>query len=211
MWNAFWAVATLLAVLAAAPAGEREAPDGQIDLDANSVLVYRNQARDQSSRFIVRLARFKPDIVLEWENLNDQGTVHLYRKAVAEGQQFTVSGLFEVGVEMESEDEMTLWMPEEAFRQLSEKGSVKIKRSNLPFQIKRSGRTNISLTLNGREVEVPALQAKDSRGGEWLVLDDLSNPLLLAYETRYFKQRLEIINTEDRRPLRWIKNPPPIK
>ncbi|HSR49364.1 MAG TPA: hypothetical protein VLV83_00970 [Acidobacteriota bacterium] len=186
-------------------------PDGRLELGARSVLVYQNEVRDESSRFVVRLARFKPDIVLEWENLNDQGTVHLFRKAVSEGEQLTFSGLFEVGVEMRSENVMTLWMAEEAFNRMVDKGSVKIKRSNLPYKIEREGRTSVTLTLNGEDVELPAWKVKDSRGGEWTVLDDSSNPLILSYQTPYFNQRLEIINTEDQRPLRWIKRPPPIK
>lgn len=192
--------------------GTPEQDDGQaFKPGPQTVLVFENHAGEKETRFVVRLARFRPDIVLEWENLTDQGTVHLFSDAVQRARGFTLSRLFSVGVDTESPDVMTLWMPREAFAKLRGKRSVKFKYNRLPMKLEKTGEELYTLKLDRRDLTIPVITARDDRGGNWKVWDDPDNPLLVAYESRYFRQRLASVTSDFQLELRWIKKAPPVR
>ena len=201
-----------LALLSAAMPGQ-DAGEAQqaIRPNAQTILIFVNQAGQKVSEFIVRLARFRPDIVLEWENSIDQGTVHLFRSAVSQQDGFTLSRHFEVGVHSESSDMMTLWLPDKVFDELSRKGSVKMKYNNLPLKLKKEGEATFRFRYNKRQIEIPIIQASDARRGQWSIWNNPDNPLVVQYESPYFKQHLKTMATTNRPMLRWIKKVPPIR
>lgn len=184
---------------------------GDLPLGPNAVLVYENVNRLQTNQFVVRMARYGPDIVFEWESLKDQGTVHLFREAVEESRNFTLTRLFEVGVDMESPDEMTLQLSHLLFRELLESRSAKLKLNRIPARITILGKQTYTLNVNRQPTEVAAVEVEDSRGGEWLFLDSPDSPLLLQYESPHFLHRLVSVSLSQRASLRWIRRLPPVK
>lgn len=208
----FLAAAFSFALLAAPVAGQDAGEaDQALRPAAQTILIFSNQAGQKSSEFIIRLARFRPDVVLEWENSIDQGTIHLFRSAVSQEDGFTLSRHFEVGVHSESSDLMTLWLPDKVFAELSRKGSVKMRYNHLPLKLKKTGEAIFRFSYNKRQVEVPVIEASDDRQGQWSIWDDPQNPLVVRYESPYFKQHLKTMATRDRPVLRWIKKLPPVR
>ena len=76
-----------------------QAESKQIEFGENSILIYIHETEPGDTQFVLRIARFLPDIVLEWESLSHQGTIHLRKKAVEKGKGLTLSGLFDPGVD----------------------------------------------------------------------------------------------------------------
>ncbi len=187
------------------------APAADLRLGAQTVLVYENANRLETSQFVVRLARYRPDVVLEWESARDQGTVHLFREAVEEGRGFTLTQLFEVGVDRESTETMTLLLSDALFADLSRSRFAKLKLNRIPAKMELEGRENFAVRVDQREVEVPALRVRDNRGGEWLFLESADTPLLLRFKSIHFTQRLLSLSLSERPALRWIKKLPPIR
>ncbi len=183
----------------------------ELPLGSNSILIFENSNPAGSVQFVVRLARLGPDVVMEWESTKDQGTVHLHKGAVQAGRGFTLTQLFEVGVDSESDDEMTLFLSEAVYRDLTERRAAKIKLNNVAAKMELKGREDYSLLVDKEPLEVPALALRDSRGGEWLFLDSEATPLLLRYSSRHFTQRLTSVSTPERSSLRWIRKLPPIR
>ena len=181
-------------------------------LGPKSILVYSNQSLQQKeTQFVFRLARYRPDIFMEWESRADQGTIHLHRKAVSKAGRFTVSSLFDVGVEVESSEMMTLWLSEKVYRDLTEKGeaSIALNRSPIIMTLKDEG--TYSLTLNKQVEEIPVIHVEDNRKGSWTFHKSDENPLLVEYVTPYFHQRLKTVSTDPGNKLRWINELPPVK
>jgi riboflavin synthase len=185
---------------------------GDLSLGPNSILVYSNQSRQQKeTQFVFRLARYRPDIVLEWESRTDQGTVHLHQRAVSKAGRFTVSSLFEVGVDVESSEMMTLWLSEKIYRDLTEKGKAgfELNRSAMRFTLKGEG--TYSLTIDKKVEEIPVIHVEDNRKGSWTFYKNQENPLLVEYVTPYFHQHLKTASTGPSNKLRWINVLPPVK
>lgn len=181
-------------------------------LGPKSILVYSNQSLQQKeTQFVFRLARYRPDIFMEWESRADQGTIHLHRKAVSKAGRFTVSSLFDVGVEVESSEMMTLWLSEKVYRDLTEKGeaSIALNRSPIIMTLKDEG--TYSLTINKQVEEIPVIHVEDNRKGSWTFHKSDENPLLVEYVTPYFHQRLKTVSTDPGNKLRWINELPPVK
>ncbi len=176
----------------------------------HTVLVYHNTAADQERQFVVRIARFLPDRVMEWESESHQGTVHLSRKAVRSARKLTLSGLFEPGVDSESSDTLIKWLSQDLFAELSGKGKAKVLLNAFPVVLELKGRTTVKLTVDRSEVEVPAIEVEDSRKGRWLFLDHADNPLLIEHSNPYYRERLAAISTTQKNSLRWIKKLPPV-
>jgi hypothetical protein len=182
-----------------------------LDFGAGTVLVYQNVSGDEPSPFIIRVGRFRPDIVLEWESVSHQGTVHLYSRAVSKAPKLTVAGLFEPGIDHESDDIMTKWLPRELFDELAGGQQVKVTLNNIAAKLKLEGKGTASIVFNKEEIQVPVITIKDNRKGVWTVLDDGENPLLIRYETPYYHEELLRVATGQKNNLRWIKQLPPIK
>jgi len=183
-----------------------------LKLGSNSILIYENRPlRGREAQFVVRLARYGPDIFLEWESSADQGTIQLYKKAVEKAQAFTLSALFEVGVDIESAETMTIWLSRRSFDELITKRKSKIRINRLPVQMQLKAEGTFLLSVNGEDLEIPVIQVEDERKGVWTFHRDPDNPVLVEYTSPYFHQQLKRVSTSPSNKLRWINKLPPIK
>jgi len=189
----------------AAPQNEQK-----LDLQARSILVYNSIINGENSQFVIRIARFLPDRVFEWESTAFQGTVHLYRSAVEGAECLTYGKLFEAGVSFDSSDTVTKWLSGKMYRELLEKGKGRFKLNNMKADFSLEGREHYALALDGEEILVPAIRVKDSRKGIWLFQDDPDNPVLLKYVSPYFHEELTRVSNAEENQLRWIRKLPPV-
>jgi hypothetical protein len=173
--------------------------------------VYENQTGSEMHQFVVRIARFQPDILLEWESFNHQGTVHLRKKAVTDAKKLTVGGLFEAGVDMESKDVMTNWLSALLYRELIEGGEAKVQLNRRRIRMKLAGEETRQLVLNKTQVEIPVVRIEDSQNGSWIVHKDPRNPVLIEYQSPHYHMQLKRISTSESNSLRWIRKLPPVK
>ncbi len=191
--------------------GRAEAQTEQfLRLHEKSILVYNSIINGEDKQFVIRIARFKPDRVFEWETTAFQGTVHLHQVAVESAECLTYGKLFEAGVGYESSDTVTKWLSGKMYRELSKGKPVKYKLNRLRAEFVLEGREVYQLSLDGKVMEIPAIRVKDSRKGVWLFQDDPDNPLLLRYVSPYFREELTKVSNSDDNQLRWIKKIPPI-
>lgn len=191
--------------------GRAEAQNEQfLRLHEKSILVYNSIIDGEDKQFVIRIARFIPDRVFEWETTAFQGTVHLSQSAVESAECLTYGRLFEAGVGYESSDTVTKWLSGKMFRELSEGRPVKYKLNRLKAEFVLDGREVYQLSLDGEAVDIPAIRVKDSRKGVWLFQDDPDNPLLLRYVSPYFSEELKRVSNSDDNQLRWIKKLPPV-
>jgi riboflavin synthase len=186
-------------------------PGAAIEMPPNTVLIYNQTNQLGSKEFIIRVARFKPDVVLEWESSTDQGTVQIYGEALESAEGFTLSSLFQVGMHNDTRKVTTLWFSRSMFDRARSKGSVEIEYNRIPLSMKMRNSSRQRIFVNGQEEEVDAIVLKDNRGGKWLLLDDRNNPLILQYKSPYFESRLTRVLNTGQEKLRWIKTLPPIK
>ena len=197
----------LVALLISGAAGE---PD-TFQLDRGTLLVYQKKSAHQENPFVIRIGRFQPDIVLEWESVNHQGTVHMFSEAVESAKRFSLHELFEAGVDIESRDSTVQWLSRHRYQELLEKGSVELKSANRTYELKKKGEESRLITVNKQEVPVTVVVAKDNQRGEWAFLKDPSNPLLVEYRSPYYSEELQLISTDPSRKLRWIRALPPVR
>lgn len=174
-------------------------------------LVYESESGGRQYQLLLRLARFRPDIFLEWESGVGQGTVHLHRRAVESGEHFTVQKLFEGGVDVESAKVMTLWLSRRIYEELLQRGKKKIKLNGLSVRLQLVGERSYSVKVDQKDQEVTAIEVSDDLNGNWMFLKDAGNPLLLRYQGRYFEQRLKLVSTNSTQNLRWTPTIPPVK
>lgn len=182
-----------------------------LELGARTILVYSNVSGDNEVRFILRIVRFRPDIFLEWESVAQQGTVHFYRKAVEQGKGITLSRLFDNGVDVESKDVMSKWLPLAAYETLLREGEVKIDLNNNSAQLELVDEGTRDLKVDGQSVPLPVIVAEDNRRGLWTFLKNAANPLLIEYKTPYYHEFLHSITTQGAGDFRWVRQVPPIK
>lgn len=184
---------------------------GSIPNPTQTTLIYHNVVAKKELPFVVRVARFEPDIFLEWESSSHQGTVHMHRKAVNEGHRFALDRLFEVGVDTESPDVTVLWLPRKVFAELLKNGAVSLHFNGLPLKMKVLGESTFALNVDKRSREVAAIRIEDERKNVWVFHKDEQNPLLLEYTTPHYRQYLRSISTTSWPGLKWIKNIPPVR
>jgi len=184
---------------------------GDVHVGSNTILLYENKTAAKGMQFVVRVARYRPDLVVEWENEIDQGTAHVFSKAVAKAEDLTLSQLFEVGVDAESAEQMTVFLPDRLFAALKDKGKAKVKLNSVQAKLKLEGTGKHMLSLDGEQKELEVLLLSDTRRAVWAVLDNPEYPLIVKYKTQYFEQYLKSISTPDRASLRWIRKLPPVR
>lgn len=182
-----------------------------LSLGPHTVLVYQNLAGKRESQFVLRLARYRPDILLEWESVSHQGTLHLYQQAVRESRKFAFTQLFEIGVDLESKDVMTVWLSQRMYEDLTDDGFAKIEFNRLPMKLKLEGEGTFTLTVDKKLRQIPVLYVRDDRNGQWTFHKDPDNPILVEYVSPYFRQYLQVISMQSKNSLRWIKKLPPVK
>jgi riboflavin synthase len=176
-----------------------------------TVLIYQNVTAGRETPMIVRVARFKPDIFMEWESTSHQGTIHLYQEAVRNGKTYIIESLFEAGVDAESPQAVTLWLSEKMFRELREKGQAKINLNNVGTKIRLTGTETYQLQVDKKGVEVPVIRLEDERKNVWIFQDDSTNPLLLEFSTTRYRRYLKSVVTSSWTGLKWIKEVPPVR
>jgi riboflavin synthase len=184
---------------------------GSLPVPAKTVLIYYSTVANKETPTILRVARFKPDIFVEWETVTSQGTIHLHKKAVREGRKFILEGLFDAGVDVDSPDAMTIWLSESMFRELKENGHARILSNNLPLKMKVVGTGTFSLAVDKQERQIPVMTVEDERKNTWVFYDDADNPLLVEYRTPRYRKYLKSISTSSWPGLKWIKQIPPVK
>jgi len=182
----------------------------KLSLQEKSILVYSSIIGGEDKQFVIRIARFQPDRVFEWETTAFQGTVHLYRSAVESAESLTYGKLFQAGVGYESSDTITKWLSGKMFSELLEGVPVKYKLNNVKAEFVLDGREDYKIRVDGEEMEIPAIRIKDSRKGIWLFQDDPANPVLLSYVSPYFREELKRVSNSDNNQLRWISTLPPV-
>lgn len=177
-----------------------------------SVLVYQTKSRTQKEvQFVLRVARYRPDLLLEWESLSHQGTIHLHRSAVQTAKIFHLHSFFEIGIDVESDNAMTGWLSADMYKELTEKESFKMKLNRMPVKMTLVGKGVFTLTVDKQVVEVPVIYVEDDRQGLWTFHENPENPILMAYRSIHFDQYLETISNSPDNKLRWIQHLPPIK
>lgn len=185
--------------------------EGSLPLGPKTALIFKSYSGPNESQLIVRVARFRPDIVMEWESVSSQGTIHLLRNNVINGANFTLLGHFDPGVDMISKEVMTVWFSKKIYNGLVENGSVKIKINRFVRMIYLEEEDVFQLKLNKRGYQIPVLRLKDDRGAVWKLLKDPANPILVEYSERDYRIFLSSVQTDLRIPLRWIRKLPPVK
>ncbi len=188
-----------------------QAESKQIEFGENSILIYIHETESGETQFVLRIARFSPDIVLEWESLSHQGTIHLRKKAVEKGKGLTLSGLFEPGIDSESKDVMTTWLSRARYDELLDSGETKIRLNRLSTEFTLDREITYSLKVDKKETSVPALVVVDARGGRWVFQKVRGNPVLLEFSNRYYREYLKSVISNQPGSLRWIRELPPVK
>jgi len=184
---------------------------GSLPVPAKTVLIFHSTVANKETPTILRVARFKPDIFVEWESVNHQGTIHLYQEAVEEGDKFVLEGLFDAGVDAESRDAMTIWLSQSMYKQLKENGHAKIQLNNLPLKMKVVGTGTFDLTVDKQQTQIPVITVEDERNNTWVFNDDAGNPLMVEYKTPRYRRYLKSVATASWPGLKWIKQVPPVK
>ncbi len=184
---------------------------GTFSLRSGSILLYENMAGTKKTPFVIRVARFRPDTVLEWESVSNHGTLHLFQNAVQKGQRWTLTRLFETGADIESKEVMTIWLSKKMFQELMGKRATKVKFGRLPLKLAVHGEGPYTVRIDGKAKKIPVIYLRDDRQGEWSVQKDADNPILVEYTSRYFQHSLKVVHTSDKGQLRWIRKLPPVR
>ena len=188
-----------------------QAVGSDLQFGPKTVLVYNRETGGERRQFVLRIARFHPDIFAEWESLSHQGTVHLYAKAVTESQKLTINRLFEAGVDTESKDVMTKWFSQKLYRRLIEEGSVKIQLDKRKLKLRLVGEETYPLTVDGKSMEIPVIRVEDKKNNSWLVYKNSKNPVVAEVSTLFYCEQLRRVSTSSANNLRWVRKLPPIK
>jgi hypothetical protein len=173
--------------------------------DRDTVLVYKTEIQDDVSQFVVRIAKFRPERFVEWENATTQGTIFMTSKAVEKARTFVNARMFEGGVDTKGKDATTLWLSEAVFKELKEKNRAKVSIDSVTGVMTVEGAEEISIDVNRMPRLLPVLKVKDDRGAERWFLDDPQNPLMVKHVLRFYTQVLTSITTDKPNTLRWIK------
>jgi len=182
-----------------------------LELGSRTILVYETESGGEKRQLVLRIARFKPDIVLEWESLSHQGTIHLHKKAVEKATRFSASSLFDAGVDIDTDREMIKWLSRKTYNELVEKGEIKITLSRIATRFRLREHAARRILIDKVESEIAVIVVEDNRRGVWMFHADPENPLLVSYTTPYYNETLLRVSTDKNNRLRWIRQLPPIR
>lgn len=171
----------------------------------DTVLVWETQIQDSKTTFVVRIASFYPNRLIEWEDRLSQGTVFISNRNILEAKGYVNKKLFKQGMDTRSDNEITLWLSRKTFRELKEKKKAKCDIDRVPGKLTYEGEDAVSVEVNGSLVDLPAIKVRDDRGSEKWFLDDENNPVLMKYILRHYSQTLVSITTNRSNTLRWLK------
>jgi hypothetical protein len=173
----------------------------------DTVLVWKtaNEGEPNAGTFVVRIAEFLPNRFIEWENAQTQGTIYMSHDAVTTSRVFVNARLFEAGVDSKGKDATTLWLSQRIFRELKNKGRVKVAIDSIDAWMTLEGSEQIEVEINRVSTQVPVVKVKDDRGMERWFMDLEENPLMVKHTYRAYSQTLKSITTDRPNTLRWIK------
>jgi hypothetical protein len=195
-----WFIACGLIVVRAFAASQAEWPT----FGRDTVLVWNIQNQQYSSELVVRIAEFSPNRFLEWEDGVTQGTILIPDQAVREAKGFSTN-LFRSGVDVRTENVITLWLCQKIFRELKEKKKVKLDIDSVPGWMSLQGTDQLAIEVNRSSMTFPVIKTLDDRGSERWFLDLEPNPLMVQHVVRKYRQTLASITTNEPNTLRWIK------
>jgi hypothetical protein len=171
----------------------------------DTVLVWKITTQATAGSFVVRLAGFYPDLLMEWEDFRSQGTVFIPNEDILKADGYTNKRLFKPGMDTRSENSTTMWLSRKIFQALKEKKKVKCDIDRVSGRMTYEGDEEISVEVNGSTVVLPAIRVQDDRGAERWFLDREQNPLMMKYTLRQYSQTLVSITTNRKNTLRWLK------
>jgi hypothetical protein len=196
-------LSVLLAVLWCFPAGHGE----ELPVfGKDTVLVWEIPLNDFTENFVVRIACYSPDLLIEWEDEKNQGTVLIPNRVIMEARGFVNTRLFKSGADIRAGDETTVWLSRRTYLDLKNGGEVKLKIDRVDGRMTYLGDEAFTIEVNGSPVSLPVIKVQDSRKAEFLFLDREDNPLLVQYRMRHYLKTLVSITTDRRNTLRWIKD-----
>lgn len=171
----------------------------------DTVLVWEIPRQDYTSDFVVRIAAFSPDLLMEWEDSNSQGTVFIPMREMMEAKGYVNTRLFKSGMDTRARDETTVWLSRRAYRDLKEKKEARIKIDRVQGQLTYLGEEEHTVEVNGSRVKFQVIKVRDSRQAEFWFLDREDNPLMVQYRIRQYTKTLVSITTDRPNTLRWLK------
>jgi hypothetical protein len=179
----------------------------------DTVLVWRIQNQNLDSSFVVRIAEFKPDRFLEWEDSGTQGTLFMPSRDIQGAKNYVGQNLFEAGVDMKSENATTLWLSGRIYRDLKTTGKSKCQLDGVSGLMTYLGNDKLTIDVNRSPMEISVIKVSNGRGSDLWFVDQEENPLLVKHVIRQFVQVLASVTTNRTNTLRWIKgkkleNPP---
>lgn len=173
----------------------------------DTVLVWEIPMEDITNDFVVRIAAFSPDLLMEWETEKSQGTIFIPRKMIMEAKGFVHSRLFKSGMDIQAKNETTVWLNRRTYRELKDNKKAKLKIDRVQGDMTCTGVEKFTVEVNGSLMSVPVIRVQDSRNAEMLFLDREDNPLLVQYKIRHYSKTLVSITTDRTNTLRWLKGP----
>ncbi|MBN2321038.1 MAG: hypothetical protein JXR49_18310 [Acidobacteria bacterium] len=197
-------VSLLLTVLWSFPAGHGE--DMPL-FGRDTVLVWEIPGKDFTKDFVVRIAAYSPDLLMEWEDEKSQGTVFISRREIMEAKGYVTNKLFKSGMDANAEDETTVWLSRRLYRDLKEKKEAKVKIDRVQGRMIYLGEGEYTVEVNGSPMKFPVIKVQDSRKAELWFLDREDNPLMVQYRMRQYRKTLVSVTTNRKNTLRWIKGP----
>ena len=178
---------------------------GLPEFGQDTVLVWETKVQNTARKFVVRIARYSPDLIMEWEDALSQGTVFISNRDLLEAKGYLNNDLFQQGMDTRADGATTMWLSRSVFRTLKEKKSAKCKIDRVPGKITYEGDGVISVQVNGSPMTLPVIKVHDDRKAEKWFLDNEENPLLMKYTLRHHNQTLVSITTDRPNTLRWLK------
>ncbi len=171
----------------------------------DTVLVYTSIIDDKPQKFVVRIAEFRPDRYVEWEDSKTQGTILIPAASLESAKTFVNSQLFDAGVDTKGRNTTTLWLSARMFRDIVTKKKAKIGIDGLDTWVTLEGREEVPIEVNRTVINIPAIRTMDERRSERWFYDSEENPILLKHSLRQYTQALTSVTTDKPNTLRWIK------
>jgi hypothetical protein len=194
----------LFAVMWSFPAGHEESlpPFGR-----DTVLVWEIPNKDFTTDFVVRIAAYSPNLLMEWEDRKTQGTVFIPSREIMEAKGYVNNKLFKSGMDTRAKNETTVWLSRSVYRDLKENKEAKLKIEHVQGRMTYLGEGELTVEVNGSPMNLPVIKVRDGRQAEWWFMDREDNPLMVQYRMREYRKILVSITTNRKNTLRWLKGP----
>lgn len=175
------------------------------ELQQGTVLVWLSESGDTQYQFVLRIAQRLSDCFFEWEGQTNQGTVYLPAEVMQRSRHYSTNRLFQTGIDTQSRQEIVYWFSRELLQDLKQNQKISFFLDSIKARLTYLRQDVFTLEINREKKSVPVIVASDSRKGEWWILDEAENPLVLRRKIYAFHEYLSSIDTTQRDSLRWIK------